>query len=58
MSIAPLEIDVEFADVGDEDIQRVIKLAEEISPVWIALKNNVQVSWEYKIISGETIDKT
>ncbi len=41
---------VESKDVSDDELQNVIKKAEEISPVWIAIRNNVEVDWQYRII--------
>lgn len=44
------EVIVESGDLTDEELQNTIKTAEQISPVWIAIKNNVQVTPEYQII--------
>ncbi|MBP7402045.1 MAG: OsmC family protein [Clostridia bacterium] len=33
--------------VKEEDVRKSIALAESISPVWIAIKNNVEVSIDY-----------
>ncbi len=41
---------IESDDVNEEDIQKVISLAEQISPVWLAIKNNVKVEYQYQII--------
>jgi len=43
------EIIVKSIDISEEELQNVVKKAEEISPVWIAIKNNVEVAWRYKI---------
>jgi uncharacterized OsmC-like protein len=43
-------VTIESKDVSDNEIQNVIKRAEEISPVWIAIRNNVEVDWQYSII--------
>ena len=43
-------ITIETDDVNEEDIQKVISLAEQISPVWLAIKNNVEVENHYEII--------
>lgn len=48
-----LEVMLESKDIGDSDIQSAIKQAEDISPVWLMLRNNVEVSTEYRIIKGE-----
>ncbi len=45
-----MEVILESTDAEDADIQNAIKQAEEISPVWLALKNNVEVSTEYRVI--------
>jgi putative redox protein len=45
-----LEVILESNNTEDSEIQTVIEQAKELSPVWIALKNNVEVSTEYKII--------
>ncbi|WP_432406702.1 OsmC family protein [Wukongibacter sp. M2B1] len=46
-----IEVILESTDIRDSDIQNVIKQAEELSPVWVALKNNVDVSMEYRVIA-------
>ena len=46
-----LEVILESKDVQDLDIQSAIKQAEELSPVWTMLKNNVEVIIEYRIIA-------
>ena len=45
-----LEIILESDNTDDSEIQNVIEQAEGLSPVWLALKNNVEVVSEYKII--------
>ena len=40
---------VESNDADASDMEKVIKAAETISPVWLAIKNNVEVSVDYKI---------
>lgn len=45
-----LEIILESKDAGDSDINSAIKQAENISPVWKLLKNNVEFNTEYRII--------
>ncbi len=44
------EITIEAGDLTEEEVENALKQAENISPVWIAIKNNVEVSWKYKII--------
>lgn len=46
-----LEVILESNNTEDSEIQSVIELAEGLSPVWLALKNNVEVVAEYKIIA-------
>jgi uncharacterized OsmC-like protein len=46
------EVMVESSDLSDEDMQKGLSMAEKISPVWIALKNNVEVTWQYKILAS------
>jgi putative redox protein len=46
------EVILKSNDIENPDIEGVIKKAEEISPVWIALKSNVEVEAEYKIITA------
>ncbi len=41
------EITLGNSDIPDEDIQKAITLASYISPVWLAIKNNVQVCVEH-----------
>jgi len=43
-------ITVETEDANEEDIQKALSLAEQISPVWLAIKNNVEVEYQYKIV--------
>jgi putative redox protein len=44
------EIEVASDNLTDEALQKVMHMAEQISPVWIALRNNVEVTWHYKIV--------
>ena len=44
------EITVESSDLTDEEVQNAMTAAGQISPVWIAIKNNVEVEGSYKII--------
>lgn len=43
-------ITVETDNAADEDIEKAIFQAEKISPVWLALKNNIEVAYQYEII--------
>lgn len=45
------EVVLESKDAVESDIEAVIKRAETISPVWITLKNSVEVASEYKLIT-------
>ena len=48
-----LEFHVTSQDAKDTDMQRAIQLAEQsVCPVWQMLKNNVDVTTEYKISSS------
>jgi len=48
-----LEFLVTSPDARDADVQRAIQLAEQsVCPVWQMLKNNVDVTTEYKIITS------
>ena len=53
-----LEITLESKDTVDTDLQSVIKQAEELSPVWLMLKNNVEVITEYTITRSEPTKMT
>ena len=45
-----LEFNLVSKDAEDADFEKVIKLSEEsICPVWNMIKNNVEISYEYKI---------
>lgn len=45
------EIIINSDNCTDEDVKLSIFKAEQISPVWIALKNNVLVDYKYKIVN-------
>jgi putative redox protein len=46
-----LEFVLSSNDTGEPDLQKAIKISEEsFCPVWAMLKNNVEISYEYKII--------
>ena len=48
-----LEICLNSTDAEASDMDRVLKLSEEsICPVWNMLKNNVEISCEYKIVKA------
>ena len=53
-----LEVILESDDAVDSDLQSVIKQTEELSPVWLVLKNNVEVRTNYKIVRREPIKIT
>ncbi len=44
-----LEICVTSTDTTEEELNHIVKTAEEISPVWIAIQNNVGVEWQTKL---------
>ncbi len=44
-----LHITVSSDDVTKEDMQTVLQQAEAISPVWIAIKNNVSVQTSFEL---------
>ena len=48
-----LEFILNSKDTKDADIQKAIQLAEDsVCPVWQMVKNNVEVTTEYKIIAS------
>ena len=48
-----LEFTVTSADTKDSDVQKSIRLAEEsVCPVWAMIKNNAEITSEYKIIAS------
>lgn len=40
---------IESSDITSADMEAVLKQAEQISPVWIAIRNNVSVETRYTI---------
>jgi putative redox protein len=45
-----MEFNIVSKDILDTDLEKVLKLSEEsICPVWNMIKNNVEISYEYKI---------
>jgi len=44
-----VEVVVDSGDITEADMETVVSQAKEISPVWLALKNNVEVSLGYQI---------
>ncbi len=44
-------ISIESEDIIDSDLALTVKQAETISPVWLAIKNNVTVNVTYEIKS-------
>ena len=50
-----LEFMLNSEDAAAADIQKAIQLSEEsYCPVWAMLKNNVEITYEYKIIASES----
>jgi putative redox protein len=46
-----MEFNLKTKDVEGPDLEKAIKLSEEsLCPVWNMIKNNVEISFEYKII--------
>ena len=45
-----LEIVLESKDTDDSDLQSIIKQAEKLSPVWAAIRNNIEVSTECRAV--------
>ncbi len=45
-----LKIQVRSADLQPEEVEKVLAVASSISPVWLAIKNNVEVATEYTIL--------
>lgn len=43
------EVELESADVTDEEMEGVIHRARSISPVWIALNPDIEVTWRYAV---------
>ncbi|OQB12592.1 MAG: OsmC-like protein [Firmicutes bacterium ADurb.Bin193] len=46
------EVMLEAAGVSEEELQNAVRKAEEISPVWLAVKNNVEVEWQCKVTAA------
>ncbi|MEW6600291.1 MAG: OsmC family protein [Nitrospirota bacterium] len=47
-----LKFNLTSADITDADVQKAIRMSEEsVCPVWAMLKNSVEITTEYKIIS-------
>jgi uncharacterized OsmC-like protein len=44
------EVTLESCDISSEEVQSAMTDAAEISPVWIAIKNNVEVDWTYRVV--------
>jgi uncharacterized OsmC-like protein len=43
------EVIMESEDAAAEDIESAVSRAADLSPVWLAIKNNVEVDIEYKL---------
>lgn len=46
-----LEIILESEDTSVSELEDVVRQAESLSPVWLALKNNIDVVKEYKVVT-------
>lgn len=44
------EVCVESEDVSSADMETVLRQAEQISPVWLAIKGNVSVETAYRLL--------
>lgn len=44
------EVRVKSDNIAPEDMDKILSIAANISPVWLAIKNNVEVVCEYKIL--------
>lgn len=45
------EARVKSDNINAEDMEKILNVASNISPVWLAVKNNVEVTAKYNIIS-------
>jgi len=43
------EVDIQSEDITPEEIEEVLKQAEQISPAWLAMKNNVEIVAGYHL---------
>jgi len=43
------EVSVQSEDIEAADMEKVLRIAESISPVWLAIKNNVEVETKYTL---------
>lgn len=52
-----LEFEITSNDIQKDNVQRAIQLSEEsICPVWAMIKNNVEITTEFKIIQTAAIE--
>ena len=45
------EVQVKSDNIKAEDMEKVLNIASNISPVWLAIRNNVEILTEYRIKS-------
>jgi organic hydroperoxide reductase OsmC/OhrA len=45
------EVRVQSENIEAADMDKILGMASVISPVWLAIKNNVEVETEYKILA-------
>ena len=45
------EIQVRSDDAKNEDVEKILAYAATISPVWLAIKNNVEVETKYTVLN-------
>lgn len=52
LSLEKIDFSITFESdsITAEEVEKVLLQAEQISPVWIAIKNNVAVEYQYHII--------
>ena len=43
------EVSIDSDEIADEEMQKIMGISADISPVWIAIKNNVEVEFTYTI---------
>lgn len=46
------EITIESDNTNEDELIKTLKMAGDISPVWIAIKNNVEVVYDYKLLNS------
>lgn len=49
------EVIVHSPDIRAEDMEKIMEIAETISPVWLAIKGNVEILGVYRIVGGPEV---